>query len=45
MMRYYGYGYEGMMGGAGVLGFITWILVVAVLVLACIWLWKQISKK
>ena len=42
-MGYYGYG--GMMGGAGVLGFITWLVVIADLVLLGIWLWKKISNK
>jgi hypothetical protein len=46
MMRYgYDYGGDwGMMGGAGALGIITWIVVMADLVLAGIWLWKQIKK-
>jgi len=41
----YGYNSWGMMGGAGFFGLITWVLIIAVLVLACIWLWQQISKK
>lgn len=41
-----GYGYNGgwgMMGGAGVFGFITWIVVLADLVLLGVWLWKKIK--
>ena len=41
-----GYGnWGGMMGGAGLLGSITWLVVIVVLVLAGIWLWQNISKK
>ena len=36
-----GYGYGGMMAGWGVLGAITWVVVVVDLVLLGIWLWKQ----
>ena len=40
-----GYGYhDGGMGGAGIFGGITWLVVLADLVLVGIWLWKQISK-
>ena len=42
MMQYYG---AGMMGGAGALGLITWIVVTVDLVLLGIWLWKMVSKK
>ena len=42
MMQYYG---AGMMGGAGSLGIITWIVVTVDLVLLGIWLWKQVGKK
>lgn len=35
----------GMMGGAGLFGAITWLVVVVDLVLLGIWLWKQISKR
>lgn len=41
-----GYGYNGgvgMMGGAGVFGFITWIVVLVDLVLLGVWLWKKIK--
>ena len=34
-----------MMGGMGVFGLITWVVVLADLVLVGIWLWQQISKK
>ena len=39
-------GYSGfsMMGGAGLFGSITWLVIVGDLVLAGIWLWKQIQK-
>lgn len=40
-----GYSYAGMMGGAWGFGFITWIVVIADLVLVGIWLWQQINKK
>jgi len=40
-----GYGYGGMMSGAGLLGAITWLVVVVDLILAGIWLWQNISKK
>lgn len=33
-----------MMGGAGALGIITWIVVVVDLILVGLWLWKQINK-
>ena len=41
------YGYNGwsMMGGAGLLGIITWLVIIVDLVLVGIWLWQQISKK
>ena len=35
----------GMMGGAGVFGSITWLVIVVDLVLVGIWLWQHISKK
>ena len=42
-----GYGYDGwgMMGGAGLLGVITWLVVIVDLVLVGVWLWQQVSKK
>ena len=39
-----GYGYGSVMGGAGTLGFVTWLVVIIDLVLLGVWLWKQISK-
>lgn len=39
------YAYGSMMGGAGLLGFITWLVVLTDLVLVGVWLWKQIQKK
>jgi hypothetical protein len=46
MMGYgYGYGGWGMADGVGVLGVITWLVVIIDLILAGIWLWQQISKK
>lgn len=33
-----------MMGGAGYLGAITWLVVFVDLVLVGVWLWKQIKK-
>ncbi len=41
MMRF---GYGSMMGDWGVLGVITWIVILVDLVLLGIWLWKQIKK-
>jgi len=43
-MMGYGYGYEGMMGGMGSFGFLTWLVVFVDLVLLGIWLWQKISK-
>lgn len=41
-----GYGtYWGMMDGFGLFGGIIWLVVIADLVLAGVWLWKQIMKK
>lgn len=34
-----------MMGGLGSLHVITWLVIIADLVLLGIWLWQQISKK
>jgi len=47
MMNYLwgGGGGWGMMGGAGWVGTITWIVVFIDLVLAGVWLWKQINKR
>ncbi len=33
-----------MMGGLGLFGFLTWLIIVADLVLVGLWLWKQIKK-
>lgn len=44
MMYGYGYGDWGMMGGMGYFGIITWLVVLVDLVLAGVWLWKQINK-
>ncbi len=38
------YGYGGMAGGFGTLGFITWLVVLVDLVLLGMWLWKQVKK-
>lgn len=35
----------GGMFGFGLLGLITWFLIIAVLILLIIYLWKQIQKK
>ena len=43
-MGYYGNGW-GMMDGFGLFGGIICLVVLVDLVLAGIWLWKQISKK
>ena len=37
--------YGGMMGGAGVLGLLTWLVLLAFLVLGSIYFWKEINKK
>ncbi len=42
-MMNYGGGW-GMTGGAGLFGVTTWIVIIVDLVLAGIWLWKQIKK-
>ena len=39
------YGYGEMMGGIGIFGSLTWLVVFIDLVLVGIWLRKQISKK
>ena len=43
----YGYNYGGMMNGGAYNGLcvITWLVVMIDLVLAGIWLWKQIKKQ
>ena len=41
MGNYYG----NMMGGWGIFGLITWILVLAFLVLGIIYFWKEINRK
>lgn len=33
------------MGGTGLLGIITWLVVLADLILVGIWLWQHIQKK
>lgn len=38
------YGYGSMMGGAGLLISLVWLVLFIDLVLAGVWLWKQISK-
>lgn len=44
-MMGYGYGGVGMMGGAGVLGLLVFLIVIVDLILVGIWLWQQISRK
>lgn len=39
------YGFGQMTGGGGTFHTITWLVVLVDLVLAGIWLWKQVSKK
>lgn len=43
MMDYYGN--WGMMGGMGLFGIVTWLVVIIDLVLVGIWLWQQVSKR
>ncbi|MCR4284027.1 MAG: hypothetical protein NUV64_01765 [Parcubacteria group bacterium] len=43
MMNYYG-GWS-MMGGMGLFGLITWLVIIVDLILVGIWLWQHISKK
>lgn len=38
-------GSYGTMGGAGLFGTITWLVIVVDLILVGIWLWQKISKK
>ncbi len=46
MYGYYGSGYGGgMMGGAGILGLMTWLVIFVDLVLLGVWLWHKISNK
>lgn len=33
------------MGGAGALGFLTWLVFLIDLILVGVWLWKQINRK
>lgn len=44
-MMGYGYGGWDMMGGAGIFGLLTWLVILVDLVLVGIWLWQQVSKK
>ena len=39
------YGSWGMMGGAGLIGSVIWVVVLVDLVLLGIWLWKRITKE
>lgn len=39
------WGYQNMMGGAGVIASIFWIVILVDLILLGLWLWKQIQKK
>lgn len=39
------YRYNGMMGGAGIFGALTWLVLFVDLVLVGIWLWQHISKR
>ena len=44
--QHMGYGYEGfgmMGGGMGTLGLVTWLVIIADLILLGIWLWKKIK--
>ena len=43
-MMQYGFGYGGMMGGAGIWSSIVMLILLIDLVLVGIWLWKQINK-
>ena len=44
-MMGYGYGGWDMMGGAGIFGLVTWLIIIIDLVLVGIWLWQHISRK
>ena len=39
------YGGWGMMGGAGLFGGITWLVIIVDLILVGVWLWKKIQEK
>lgn len=39
------FGYGNMMGGAGVLGLLTWLALLAFLILGSVYFWKEINKK
>ena len=41
--RHMGYEGFGMMGGMGTLGFVTWLVIIADLILLGVWLWKKIK--
>lgn len=40
-----GYGNWGMMGGPGLFGVITWLLVIVDLALLAVFLWQRVSRK
>lgn len=40
-----GYGYEGMMGGFGLLASLFWIVILVDSILLGVWLWKKITKE
>jgi len=40
-----GYGFNGMMGGFGLVGAIFYIVILVDAILLGIWLWNQIQKK
>ncbi|MEK7631084.1 MAG: hypothetical protein AAB417_03600 [Patescibacteria group bacterium] len=44
-MMEYGYGSGGMMGGMGLFGLVTWLVILIDLILLGIWLSQKISKK
>ena len=45
MMGMVGYGYGDMMGGGGLVGVITHLVILVDLILVGMWLWQSVSKK
>ena len=39
-----GYGYSNMMSNMGIFGLVTWIALLAFLILGSIYFWKEINK-
>lgn len=44
-MMYGNYGYNNMMGSWGIFGLVTWIALLAFLILGAIYFWKGINRR